>query len=874
MELWDSLARKVDYLIRQLQCIKDKGCLCFGYPTALTFDTQKHELTAKFVDGSSYTVFIDAKTVERTSELVNDGYGVFPFLTKDEINYVNSIREDVDFVKIGELRVGNKLKIDKAFDILEHNTKLEYDEKQKVFSYTNEKGEIKDISLSHLYVNKAYAHSYITNDNHIIGSISISRGDGTDVMSSIDFYETVTSLTVENNTLKYKDEKGNTFSYPVLAKETLTAILYNADKNQISYIDENKEKWSFTLAKNETTTFLNYNRIHHSLEYTNEKLEKKEISLPRYSISSDIESQPHQNNLIATLALSEDMQGQIVELSTTKIYETITNIKPTEYGFKYYSEGGVVTIDYPSALREDFSTIPEEWRNTTHVLGFYGKEDRVKLYETITELRADEAHKQLLYRNEAGKTTVIKLTDLIDTGGSGSSVEITPLITEGHPIARIDNTKEIKETVTKLRVPPDSKTLYYTDEKGMLTTIKGEELVPLKIESFANPGSHKIAQINDNTIYETKTLLSKEYNHRKSGLQYSNEAGNVVFIKDYNLYSPIKVYGYVNSVEANPFLHTPYCDNIELLKGFGNPYEKDANNIKEIIDKFIENPSLYDLTWTQNLDIEWLGKTFYLYHAYLEDNEEIISNNVAARKHSSKKNVLFSDLRCVHSTTAKVLGAMRNEFTTDYNAPQLGEVFYNRQRVFESTDSGKPKLRDQILLNGVIELLYPKIYQDAIDTQIRDNPQPIEDNREVGAVVEKIPLFETLTSIQKESNGFTYIDEKGQDTRIVFPKETVTQLSYRDNCLYYKNESNIESKIVDLSIDAIYQKEVDVYQHASHLVVETNNGLRNVKHITWKEYFRQNLNPQETMKILITNGDVISEIDLIDLALYIKAITP
>lgn len=868
MELLDNLTRKVEYLVRQLQCIKDKGCLCFGYPTALTFDTKKHELTAKFVDGSSHTVLIDAKTVERTSELVNDGYGVFPFLTKDEIDYINNVEEE-NAVKVGELRVGNRLKVNKTFNVLEHNTELEYDKTHKVFSYTNEKGKKKDISLSHLFVNDAYARSYITNDNHLIGSISINRGDDSPVIDGIDFYETVTSLVIENGALKYKDEKGNISSYPLLAEETLTSISYNPIENEISYIDENKKKWSFTLAKNETTTFLNYNRVHRSLEYTNEKLEKKEISLPRYSISSDIESQPHQNNLIATLTLSEDMQGQIGMLSITKIYETITNIKPTEYGFKYYSEGGVVTIDYPCALRTESSTISEEWRNTIHILDFYGKEDRVKLYETVTELSADKTHKQLLYRNEAGKTVAIKLADLIDVGGSGS-VEITPLVTQGHPIATVNNTKEINETVTKLQVPPGSKTLYFTDEKGILTTIKGEELVPLNIESFAGPGDHRIAQINDSTIFETKTLLSKEYNHRKTGLQYSNEAGNVVFIKDYNLYSPTKVYGYIGVVETNKFLHTPYCDNAESVKQFGTSYEKDANNIKEIVDKFIENPSLCDLTWTQNLDIEWLGKTFYLYHAYLEDNEEIISNNSVARKHSSKKNVLFSDLRCVHITTAVTLGQMKNEFITDYNPPQLGEVFYNSERVFEPTDSGKPKLRDRILLNGVIELLYPKIYQDSIDEQIIDNPRPIEDGREVGAIIEKIPLFETLTSIREESNGFTYIDEKGQDTRIVFPKETVTQLSYRDNCLFYKNESNTESKIVDLSIDALYQKKAGFYRSVSHFVADTKNGLRSIKRDKWSDFISLITNPLDEMKLLVTDGAVISEITLDDLIKLIK----
>ena len=197
MELWDSLARKVDYLVRQLQCIKDKGCLCFGYPTALTFDTQKHELTAKFVDGSSHSVFIEAKTVERTSELVNDGYGVFPFLTKDEIDYINNVRE-ANAVKIGEFRIGNRLKVDKTFDVLEHNTEVEYDKTQKVFSYINEKGEKKDISLAHLFVNDAYARSYVTDDNHLIGSISIDRGDNSSIINGIDFYETVTSLAIEN----------------------------------------------------------------------------------------------------------------------------------------------------------------------------------------------------------------------------------------------------------------------------------------------------------------------------------------------------------------------------------------------------------------------------------------------------------------------------------------------------------------------------------------------------------------------------------------------------------------------------------------------------------------------------------------------------
>lgn len=874
MELLDNLARKVEYLVRQLQCIKDKGCLCFGYPTALTFDTKKHELTAKFVDGSSHTVFIDAKTIERTSELVNDGYGVFPFLTKDEIDFINTV-EGIRSVKIGEFRIGNRLKVDKIFDVLEHNTEVEYDKTHKVFSYINEKGEKKDISLSHLFVNDAYARSYITNDNHLIGSISINRGDDSPVIDGIDFYETVTSLVIENGALKYKDEKGNISSYPLLAEETLTSISYNPNKNEISYIDENKKKWSFTLAKNETITFLNYNRVHRSLEYTNEKLEKKEIGLPRYSISSDIESQPYQNNLIATLTLSEDMQGQIIELSTTKIYETITNIKPTEYGFKYYSEGGVVTIDYPSALRTESSTIPEEWRNTTHILDFYGKEDRVKLYETITELKADKAHKQLLYRNEAGKTVAIKLADLVDVGGSGS-VEITPLVAQGHPIAKIDNTKEIKETVTKLSVESNEQALHYTDEQGVITTIKGKDLFTIKLESFAKPDAHVIAQINDNSISETKTTLGKKYSHESTGIEYLNESGDITLIRDFNLSSPTKVFGYTQPLYTREFVHTQYCDNKSTIKAFNKLYEKEPENIKLIIEEFMKNPEECDLTWTKNLKLDWLGRTFYLYHTFLENNAEIITNHNGLRhqKHSSKKNLLFSDLRCIHLNMGSIGTADENTLLTDYEPPRLGEIFYDPNRCFGDSDFGNLILKDNIILNGVIEVLYPKIYDPSMNSQVGDNPVPIEDNRDVGAVIEKIPLFETLTTIQKTATGFTYIDERGQSTEVVFPTETVTQLSYRDNCLYYKNESNVESKIVDLSIDAIYQKEVDVYQHASHVVVETNNGLRNVKHVAWKDYIKQVAEPLKNVKILVTNGDIISEIPFMTLVMYVKQAMP
>ena len=871
MELLDNLTRKVEYLVRQLQCIKDKGCLCFGYPTALTFDTKKHELTAKFVDGSSHTVFIDAKTVERTSELVNDGYGVFPFLTKDEIDYINSVEEE-NAVKVGELRVGNRLKVDKTFNVLEHNTELEYDKTHKVFSYINEKGEKKDISLSHLFVNDAYARSYVTNDNHLIGSISINRGDDSPVINGMDFYETVTSLVIENGTLKYKDEKGNISSYPLLAEETLTSISYNPNKNEISYIDENKKKWSFTLAKNETTTFLDYNRVHRSLEYTNEKLEKREIGLPRYSISSDIESQPHQNNLIATLTLSEDMQGQIEMLSITKIYETITNIKPTEYGFKYYSEGGVVTIDYPCALRTESSTIPEEWRNTIHILDFYGKEDRVKLYETVTELSADKTHKQLLYRNEAGKTTAIKLTDLIGTGGSGSSVEITPLIIEGHPIARVDNTKEINETVTKLSVESNNQTLHYTDEKGMITTIKGKDLFTIKFESFAKSNAHVIAQINDSSIFETETTLGKKYSHESTGIEYLNESGDITLIRDFNLSSPTKVFGYTQPLYTREFVHTQYCDNKFAIKAFNKLYEKEPENIKLIIEEFMKNPEEYDLTWTKNLKLDWLGRTFYLYHTFLENNAEIITNHNSLRhqKHSSQKNLLFSDLRCIHLNIGSIGTADENTLLTDYEPPQLGEIFYDPNRCFGDSDSGSLTLKDNIILNGVIEILYPKIYEPSMSTQVGDNPVPIENDRDVGAVIEKIPLFETLTTIQKTVAGFTYIDEKGQSTEVAFPKETVTQLSYRDNCLYYTNESNTESKIVDLSIDALYQKKAGFYRSVSHFVADTKNGLRSIKRDKWSDFSSLITNPLDEMKLLVTDGAVISEITLDDLIKLIK----
>lgn len=78
------IKKQIKWIVSQLKCLEEKGCLCFGFETSLNYDENTGELTSNYVDDSSRTTPLNIP--RNTSDLNNDGEnGTEPFITVNDI---------------------------------------------------------------------------------------------------------------------------------------------------------------------------------------------------------------------------------------------------------------------------------------------------------------------------------------------------------------------------------------------------------------------------------------------------------------------------------------------------------------------------------------------------------------------------------------------------------------------------------------------------------------------------------------------------------------------------------------------------------------------------------------------------------------------
>lgn len=94
----DKMRYQIKWLTQQVECIKEKGCLCFSFETDLTYNPETGELSATFVDDSTRTVTITPAPTEvptlqevttqgnTTDQSMTVGLGVFTGLTPSDID--------------------------------------------------------------------------------------------------------------------------------------------------------------------------------------------------------------------------------------------------------------------------------------------------------------------------------------------------------------------------------------------------------------------------------------------------------------------------------------------------------------------------------------------------------------------------------------------------------------------------------------------------------------------------------------------------------------------------------------------------------------------------------------------------------------------
>ncbi|QAA81263.1 hypothetical protein EI546_05765 [Aequorivita sp. H23M31] len=194
-------------------------------------------------------------------------------------------------------------------------------------------------------------------------------------------------------------------------------VFWDITNNQFTYIDENGDIQIINISDLETLTYLGLNADGHTLEYTDE------------------------DGVISTIDLATVIRN----------FETLTSIIDNGDGtFSYTDEdGNITTIDMSTletltylALNPDGKTL--EYTDEDGVVTSIDLELIIKNYETLTTI-VDNGDGTFTYTDEQGNTTTISISNL--------------------------------ETLTYLAINPDGKTLEYTDENGVVTSINLETII-------------------------------------------------------------------------------------------------------------------------------------------------------------------------------------------------------------------------------------------------------------------------------------------------------------------------------------------------------------------------------------------------------------
>ena len=152
------LRQQVNWIIRQIQCIREKGCLCFGYPTDLSYEAKGKKLTAKFVDGSTREATIPIPG--KLSELENDLGILDPGSVKYEA-------EATATHGVGTLTVGTS-----TYPVKETVTVLGYEAATRKLTFMDEAGQTKELTL-----NIPTKTSQLTNDGSGAGNAYLTKAE-------------------------------------------------------------------------------------------------------------------------------------------------------------------------------------------------------------------------------------------------------------------------------------------------------------------------------------------------------------------------------------------------------------------------------------------------------------------------------------------------------------------------------------------------------------------------------------------------------------------------------------------------------------------------------------------------------------------------
>lgn len=390
------LRQQVNWIIRQIQCIREKGCLCFGYPTDLSYEAKSKKLSAKFVDGSIQETTIPIPS--KLSELEND-LGV---LDPSSVKYES---EATATHAVGSLKVGSN-----AYPVKETVTVLSYDAAERKLSFVDESGQTRELTL-----NIPTKTSQLTNDGSGAGNAYLTRAEVV-VEPAVPDGHKIATVTVDGQAKE--------------VKETITTLELDKPNKKLVFKSNAGTK---DILLSDLASSGAGQTVTHTHQLVNDGADGAH---GLYIESERLNSTYIGNGTKEPVTMVQYAAPDGIKHPVAEIYETVTSIDETAVdeelrskSIVFTNEKGERTSIAVSALdardvayNDKIFTQPNK-----HLIGQLkhgGRMDNV--HETITSLTYSERENKLYYVDEKARTTNISLkvpqktSELVNDGeGSG-----------------------------------------------------------------------------------------------------------------------------------------------------------------------------------------------------------------------------------------------------------------------------------------------------------------------------------------------------------------------------------------------------------------------------------------------------------------------
>lgn len=390
------LRQQVNWIIRQIQCIREKGCLCFGYPTDLSYEAKGKKLTAKFVDGSTREATIPIPG--KLSELEND----LGILDPGSIKYE---AEATATHAVGTLTVGTS-----TYPVKETVTVLSYDAAERKLSFVDEAGQTKELTL-----NIPTKTSQLTNDGSGAGNSYLTKAEIVVEPALADGHK-IATVTVDGQSKEVKE----TITTLELDKPNKKLVFKsNAGTNDILLSD---------LASSGAGQM-----VTHTHQLVNDGADGAH---GLYIESERLDSTYIGKGTKEPVTMVQYAAPDGIKHPVAEIYETVTSIDETAVDEELRSKSIVFTNE--KGERTSIAVSAMDARHVAykdliyklsdkHLVGQLKHGGRVDdVFESVTTIRSLENGSKLEYRDEKGNRTTLvipipkKTSELVNDGeGSG-----------------------------------------------------------------------------------------------------------------------------------------------------------------------------------------------------------------------------------------------------------------------------------------------------------------------------------------------------------------------------------------------------------------------------------------------------------------------